>query len=70
MVDVTTAVEINHRLQGNLRSDILLRLGGLELLGGGVEAVDVGLVVVLVVELHDLAGDGGLEGAVVVWFVC
>ena len=59
MVDMPTAVEVDQWLQGDLGSDILLLLGGLELLGCGVEAVDVGLMVVLVVELHDLAGDRG-----------
>jgi len=66
MVDVSTAVEVDEWLQGNLRSDVFLGLRSLQLFAGGVEAVDVGLVVVLVVQLHDLARDGGLEGAIVV----
>jgi hypothetical protein len=40
----------------------------LELLNSGVVAGDIGVVVVLVVQLHDLAVDGGLQGAIVVWF--
>jgi len=66
MIDVSTSVEVDQWLQSNLCRDILFVLGGLELLGCGVEAVDVCLVVVLVVELHDLAGDGGLQRTVVV----
>jgi hypothetical protein len=45
-------------------------LGLLELLNSGVVAVDVGVVVVLVVELHDLAGDRRLKGAIVVLASC
>jgi hypothetical protein len=41
-------------------------LGLLELLDGGVVGGDIGVVVLGVVELHDLAADGGLERAVVV----
>ncbi len=37
-----------------------------ELVEGGVGAGDVGGVVLVVVELHDLAGDVGLESGVVV----
>jgi hypothetical protein len=44
----------------------LLSLGGLELLSGIVVASDIGLVVLGVVELHDLARDGWLECAIVV----
>jgi hypothetical protein len=66
VVDVATPVEIDQRLQRNLSLDILILLGGGELFRCGVEAVDVGLVVVLVVELHDLAGDGRLESAIVI----
>jgi hypothetical protein len=40
------------------------------LLRGSVEAVDIGLVVVLVVEFHDLSGDGGLERTVIIWECC
>jgi hypothetical protein len=43
---------------------------GCELLRGGVEAVDIGLVVVLVMEFHDLSGDGGLERTVIIWGYC
>jgi hypothetical protein len=66
VVDVAAPMEVDQGLQRNLGLDILLLLGSSELLRCGVEPVDVGLVVVLVVELHDLAGDGRLERAVVI----
>ena len=45
-----------------MEGDALLGGGGLGVgLLGGVERVHVGLVVLLVVELHDLLGDEGLE---------
>jgi len=66
MVDVSTAVKVDQRLQRDNALDILLGLGGRELFCGGVVAVDVGLVVILVVQLHDLAGDRRLECTVVI----
>lgn len=66
VVQVSTTVEVDQRLQRNLRGNVVLRLRCLELFDGGVVAVHVGLVVVLVVQLHDLAGDGGLESAIVI----
>jgi hypothetical protein len=59
----TSAIEVDGGLQGD---DGLGVVGGLELLQRLVEAGDVRLVVLLVVQLHDLAADGGLQGAVVV----
>ena len=57
----TTAVEFERSLE----SDAFLGGGGFGVRGlGGVESVDVGLVVPFVVELHYLAGDVGLEGIV------
>jgi hypothetical protein len=47
--------------------DVAFVLGFLKLLDGGIVRGDVGVVVLGVVELHDLAADGGLEGAVVIW---
>jgi len=74
VVDVPAAVEIDEGLQGDLLGDGVRAAGGggggglqlAELGGEVVEGVDVGGVVVFVVELHDAAGDGGLEGGVVV----
>jgi hypothetical protein len=49
MVDMSTTMEVNQRLESNLGRDILLRFGCLELFRGSVEAVNICLVVVLVV---------------------
>lgn len=61
-----TSVEVDERLQGNLSGDIILGLGLGNLLREVVVRGHVGVVVVLVVELHDLAGHGRLERAVVI----
>lgn len=61
-----TTVEVDERLLGDLGLDVTLVLGFLELLDGGVVGGDIGVVVLGVVELHDLTADGGLERAVVV----
>jgi hypothetical protein len=61
-----TTVEVDERLLGDLSLDVTLVLGLLELLDGGVVGGDIGVVVLGVVQLHDLAADGGLERAVVV----
>lgn len=61
-----TAVEVDERLLCDLGLDVAVVLGLLQLLDGGVVGGDVGLVVLGVVQLHDLAADGGLERAVVV----
>ena len=66
VVQVTTAVEVDRGLEGNLGRDVLLGLSLLELLNRSVVVVDIGLVVGLVVNLHDLTGDRGLQSAIVV----
>jgi hypothetical protein len=63
---VATSVEVNQRLQSNLSLDVVLGLSFSDLLAEVVVRSYVCVVVVLVVELHDLARDGGLEGAIVV----
>lgn len=51
---MTAAVELDLLLQGDQGWDVV-GLGGCGVGGeGGVEVVDVGLVVLLVVDLHDL----------------
>jgi hypothetical protein len=60
-------VEVDERLLCDLSLDIALVLGLLQLLDGGVVGGHVGVVVLGVVKLHDLAADGRLKGAVVVW---
>jgi hypothetical protein len=67
VVDVTSTVEVDHGLQSNLSPNIVLRLRLGDLLAEVVVRCDVGVVVVLVVKLHDLAGDVGLESAIVVY---
>jgi len=67
VVDVAAAVEVDEGLKRDLRGHVLLLLGLGDLLAEVVERGYVGVVVVLVVEFHDFARDGGLEGAVVVW---
>jgi hypothetical protein len=66
VVDVSAAVEVDHGLQGDLRGNVLLVLCFGDLLAEVVERRYVGVVVVFVVEFHDFARDGGLEGAVVI----
>lgn len=64
---MATTVEVE---EGSLSSSglgITLVLSLSEGVGSSVEAVDIGLVVLGVVKLHDLAGDVGFEGAVVVY---
>lgn len=60
VVQVATTVEVDERLQGDLGGDVTLVLSLLELFNSGVVAGDIGVVVVLVVQFHDLAVDGGL----------
>jgi len=70
VVDVATAVEVDERLEGDLLLDGFDGGGGLgflELGGEVVEGGDVGVVVVLVVEFHYFAADGGLEGAIIIY---
>lgn len=67
VVDVTAAVEVDEGLQGDLGLDVVLGFGLGDLLAEVVVGGYVGVVVVLVVEFHDLAADGRLEGAVVIW---
>ena len=67
VVDVAAAVEVDQGLQGDLGLDVVLGLCLGDLLAEVVVRCHVGVVVVLVVKLHDLAADGGLEGAVVIW---
>lgn len=66
VVQVTTTVKVDGGLEGNLSRDVTLGLGLLELLNGVVVVGNIGVVVVLVVQLHNLARDGGLESTVIV----
>ena len=66
VVDVPAAVEVDERLQSDLRGWVGRGGGGGELFGEVVVRVYISLVMLAVVELHDLAGDGGLESAIVI----
>ena len=66
MVDVAASVELDGALQGYHRGDVPLQLRLSVLLHRRVEVGDVRLMVLGVVQLHDLAADDGLEGAVIV----
>lgn len=60
-------MKVDEGLDFNLRLDIPLVLCLLQLLNLGVVRGHVGVVVLGVVEFHDLTGDCWLEGAIVVW---
>ena len=60
-------MEVDKWLLRNLSLNISLRLQVFHLLQRGVVRVHVCAVVLVVVELHNLAGDGGLEGAIVIY---
>ena len=66
MVDVATTVEVDERLKRDLGCNVVLGLRFLQFFDVGVVAGYVDVVVALVVDFHDFAGDGRLEGAVVV----
>lgn len=66
VVDVAAAVEVDHGLEGDLGRDVGLGFCFCDLLAEVVVRGYVRVVVVLVVEFHDFARDGGFEGAVVV----
>lgn len=66
VVDVSTAVKVDSLLEGDGGFDVLLVECLAELLFSGVETVDVGLMVLGVVKLHDLGRNGGLECTIVV----
>ena len=59
-------MEVDQRLGSNLGLDVVLCASLLHLLRSSVEGSNVGVVVLGVVEFHDLAADGGLESAIVV----
>ncbi len=66
MINMSTTVEVLQRQQRNLRLNVILGLCRSQLFSGSIVAVDISLVVVLMVQLHDLARNGGLERAVIV----
>lgn len=62
VIDVAAAVEADSGLELDLGRDVRGRGGGVDGLEGFVEVGYVGLVVLGVVEFHNLLGYGGLEG--------
>lgn len=66
VVDVSAAVEVEEGRDAGGLGRVALGLSLAKGLEGAVEAVDIGLVVLGVVQLHDLARDVRLECAVVV----
>jgi hypothetical protein len=66
VVDVTTAVEVEKRSLSGSSLGVSLVVGLGDGVGSVVEASNVGLVVLGVVKLHDLARDVGLKSAIVV----
>ncbi len=66
VVQMTTAMEVDERLDGNPGSRVVTGFRSSHLFCSIVVGVDVGVVVLGVVQLHDLAGDGWFESAIVV----
>mmetsp|Transcript_14257 Transcript_14257/g.35930 ORF Transcript_14257/g.35930 Transcript_14257/m.35930 type:complete len:255 (-) Transcript_14257:209-973(-) len=66
VVQVAPGVEVDGLRQLAHRGEVTLGLGVEHLLRGRVDSVDVGLVVLAMVELHNFTADGGFEGGVVV----
>lgn len=67
VVQVATAVEVQQRRDAGGLGKVTLGLSLVDSVESAVQAGDIGLVVLGVVELHNLAGDVGFEGAVIVW---
>lgn len=59
-------MEVDQWLESNLSLYVALLLRRFHLLQRGVVAVHIGLMMLGVVQLHDLAADGWLEGAIVI----
>lgn len=69
VVGSRTSVEVDQWLNGDLCLDVAFLLCLLQLLNLGVVGGNVGVVVLGVVKLHDLAGDGRLKRTIVVLFL-
>ena len=66
VVEVSSTVKLQGSMETNHRGHVVLGHSFGQLLLGHVEVVDVGGVVLAVVELHDLGADDRLQGVVVV----
>lgn len=62
----TSTVELEGALEQDNGGSVTTSDGGVKLLEGLVEIGDIGLVVLLVVQPHDLAGDSRLQGVVTI----
>lgn len=68
VVKVATTVEVQKRTLSSGRFGVVRGKGLSKHLAGGIEAVHIGLVVLGMMELHDLAGDEGLESSIVIYW--
>lgn len=68
VIQVAASVEVEEGCKGGSLREVALGLGITNALESRVQSGNIGLVVLRVVELHNLAGDVRLECAVVVWF--
>lgn len=68
VVNVATTVEVQKRTLSSGRFGVVRGKGLSKHLAGGIEAVHIGLVVLGMMELHDLAGDEGLESGIIVYW--
>lgn len=66
MIDVSSTVEVDHRLESESGLDVVVRLGRGNLVREVIVRGYVGVVMFAVMQLHYLAGDGGFERAIVV----
>jgi hypothetical protein len=66
MVEMATTMEVDQGLDGNHGGDVTIGLSRSELVSSGIVTVHVGLVVLAVVQFHDLPGDRWLKGAIIV----
>lgn len=70
VVEVTTAMEVDQWLEGNLGSDVVVGFGSCVLVRSVVVGVHVRLVMLAVMKLHDLARNGRLESTIVIFNGC
>lgn len=64
VVDVSTTVELEGVLKGELLSQVIGLESTLKLLLSGIESIDIGLVVLGVVKLHDFSVNVGFKSLI------
>lgn len=67
MIEMATTVEVDSSLEGDFGGNIVAGFSGSVLFDRSIVAVYVGLVVLAMVQLHNVAGNGGFQSAIVVW---